>query len=68
MFFLDRIVDPFNKRPGYTFRDFIQGADNLCTKCNNYAHRDNYDRNLKICDNCGILASLRDQLDRAVRK
>lgn len=64
MSFLDRIADPFNRKPGYTFWDFIRGADHRCTKCNKYVHRDNYTRDLKICDNCGILGTLRNELKK----
>lgn len=67
MSIFDWIVNPFNRKPGYTFRDFIWGGghDHLCTTCNTYVHRDNYTHNLKICDDCGILNTLRNELKKA---
>lgn len=67
MSFLDKPFNPFNHKPGYTFRDFIRGADHRCAKCKTYVHRDDYDSNLKICDNCGILHDLRKELKKTTK-
>ncbi len=55
-------------KPKYTFKDFLLGNDNLCSKCNTYVHRENYDYFSKICDNCGINAELEQRLNEVAKK
>ena len=56
------------QKPRYTFRDFILGADHLCVKCNQYAHRDNYSFYTHTCDNCGINRILTEQIAAAINQ